>query len=312
LNTTGTELPLLDRPATSCLGACRLFDHIGDAVLVVELPSTRIAMWKGAASAIFGYSEAETIGLHLTDLVPELAVDSLAKSHAPVQLRGRHKEGQDIALEATFGLLESTGLRGTIILAMFRDVSARASTEAALADRALHDQLTGLPNRWLLEDRFNQLLRSTRRNRSSFVVLMLDLDGFKTINDELGHLAGDAVLQEVARRLCAAVREADTVARVGGDEFVLLVGLDRHEGVRPIAQRLGQALVPPMTVHGRAVNLRASIGAAVYQRDGSAMATLFGAADQAMYRAKRAGGGYRLAGEKREFARLPELVAVRD
>jgi len=180
--------------------------------------------------------------------------------------------------------------------------SARQEAEAAraqaveaadaLAHQALHDALTGLPNRTLLHDRLEHTLRLVERDASPLALLLLDLDRFKMVNDTLGHHAGDALLRQVAARMQGALRTSDTVARLGGDEFaVLLPGTDRAGAVRA-TRTLLTALAAPATVEGQTVHIGASIGVALAPAQGSEAAVLLRHADVAMYVAKRGGSGY--------------------
>ncbi len=153
---------------------------------------------------------------------------------------------------------------------------------------ALRDPLTGLPNRVLLDDRIEQALRRSRRSGEPFTLIAVDLDGFKDVNDVRGHRAGDAVLKTLARRFEAIVREADTVARVGGDEFVVLsIGTGSDELAGALVGRLRNALRRPFRVDGTAVEIDGSIGWAVYPDDGSTSTDLLARADGQMYATKR-------------------------
>jgi diguanylate cyclase (GGDEF)-like protein len=157
---------------------------------------------------------------------------------------------------------------------------------------ATHDSLTGLPNRVLLEDRLAQAIAHADRDRRSFAVLVCDLDRFKLINDSLGHHAGDELLQEVARRLTGLVRGVDTVARFGGDEFVLLLSsIGAAEDARRVAQAAIEALQAPVSIAGLDVHTSPSIGIAVYPADGDTTDALIARADAAMYCAKQRGRG---------------------
>lgn len=155
---------------------------------------------------------------------------------------------------------------------------------------ATHDVLTGLPNRALLDDRFQQLLAHSSRNAESFAVLMCDLDRFKLVNDSMGHRAGDAFLQDVANRLAGIIRSGDTLARQGGDEFVFLVSspIDGSEA-ESVAQRALQVLASPVRIDGIDIHVAASIGIAVYPSDGDRADNLLANADAAMYAAKQRG-----------------------
>ena len=162
----------------------------------------------------------------------------------------------------------------------------------ALEHLALHDALTGLPNRTLLHDRLEYALRLVERDAAALALLLLDLDRFKAVNDTLGHQAGDALLQQVAARLQGALRISDTVARLGGDEFaVLLPGADR-DGAVQATQTLLAALVAPVRLEGQTVQVGASIGVALAPAQGREAAVLLRHADRAMYVAKRGGSGY--------------------
>src|SRR5579871_4049759 len=157
---------------------------------------------------------------------------------------------------------------------------------------ATHDALTGLPNRVLLEDRLTQAMAHADRDGRSFAVLVCDLDRFKLINDSLGHGAGDELLQEVAQRLGGLIRSIDTVARFGGDEFVLLLSsVSRPEDATQLAARAVEALQRPVLISGIDVHTTVSIGVAFYPADGSTIETLIARADAAMYNAKQRGRG---------------------
>lgn len=178
------------------------------------------------------------------------------------------------------------------ILVHITDIDGRKQAESVIARMAFIDSLTGLANRRLLEERAQLTLGNSRRRGAGAAVLLLDLDGFKTINDTAGHAAGDEVLIEVARRLQACIRESDTVARLGGDEFVVLLSEPAgEEEVRIAAQRILETLGRPVQAGGRVWQTGASIGAALYPEHGKDFATLLTAADAAMYRSKREGPG---------------------
>ena len=154
---------------------------------------------------------------------------------------------------------------------------------------ALTDPLTGLPNRRLLVDRVSMALVRARRDQSTMAVVYLDLDGFKEINDGLGHAAGDALLKMVAGRLLAAVREEDTVARLGGDEFVIVLRLSDEADAGPVALKIIDAAARPYDIEGQAVSITLSAGAALYPVHGEDAETLMKSADLALYEAKRSG-----------------------
>ena len=172
-----------------------------------------------------------------------------------------------------------------------RDVTAQVSAEKALAHQALHDPLTGLPNRIALMDRLSQALPAMERHPSWVAAFFIDLDSFKEINDSHGHDAGDLVLSEVGRRLSALVRRGDTVARLGGDEFVMLCGeLDSHAAVHLIGDRIIRSVAVPYAERGRDLSVTCSVGIVVTKDSATDPDTAIRNADMAMYEAKKAGG----------------------
>jgi diguanylate cyclase (GGDEF)-like protein/PAS domain S-box-containing protein len=178
----------------------------------------------------------------------------------------------------------------TNYVAVFADISRLKAQERQLRQMAYYDALTDLPNRALLADRLVQGIQQTRRTQTLMAVCYLDLDGFKTVNDSLGHDAGDRLLVEMATRLKATLRGGDTVARLGGDEFVLLlVGLESIEECRLALERLLNAIAQPILIEDQPVVVSASIGVALFPQDDSDADTLMRHADQAMYQAKQSG-----------------------
>lgn len=167
----------------------------------------------------------------------------------------------------------------------------------ALESLALHDSLTGLPNRRLVFDRLALAIAHAHRNKSTMAVMYLDLDGFKQVNDTLGHDAGDALLRMVAVRLEATVRQEDTVARMGGDEFVIgLWEISHADAVAKLASKVIQAVSQPYRIQDRGVNVTASVGVGIYPLHGEDVETLIKRADLALYEAKHSGkNGYRIA-----------------
>ena len=178
--------------------------------------------------------------------------------------------------------------------------------------QALHDALTGLPNRSLLQDRLEQAIRAAGRDGRAAAVLLIDLDGFKQVNDTLGHAHGDGVLQRVAAQLSETVRDVDTVARLGGDEFaVVLPDVDPEGGVSEVLGRLHMALDVPVAAGGLQLHVSASIGVAVFPDHGQDAETLVRRADMAMYQAKRSNSGHATyaSGQAEDSAKRLGLVA---
>ena len=176
------------------------------------------------------------------------------------------------------------------------EIAARHQAEDALRHMAMHDALTGLPNRSLLMDRLTQEIAHARREQTQVALLLLDLDHFKHINDSLGHCVGDKLLEEVANRLRGVLRESDTPARLGGDEFVVAAcGLSGPQDAEPLAQRILEAFAPVALIGKHELHIGASIGIALFPGDADTPSALLQAADTAMYQAKRKGrGNYRL------------------
>lgn len=181
----------------------------------------------------------------------------------------------------------------SIIVNTFKDITNIKRAEERINYLAFHDRLTGLPNRMCFLDRLGLEIAHAKRNKKMLAVFFLNLDGFKTVNDRLGHDKGDQLLAEVAGRILGVTRESDTVARIGGDEFtILLTGLTRYRDAAIFAQRLVAALHKPWPPGGQDFKISASIGITLYPGDGENPLTLIKKADQAMYRAKKESGIY--------------------
>jgi diguanylate cyclase (GGDEF)-like protein/PAS domain S-box-containing protein len=186
------------------------------------------------------------------------------------------------------------------VVSSFTDITDRKKAEHELERQALHDTLTGLPNRSLLLDRLEQALRTARRLATPLALLVMDLDRFKEINDTFGHRAGDLLIGEVAQRLTADLRETDTVARLGGDEFALILPGADEGGAGHVAQKIIAALQRPFDIDGTAHEVAISIGIAVSPQHGEDVETLMRRADTAMYVAKTTPGGAAVYAEQRD------------
>ncbi len=199
-------------------------------------------------------------------------------------------------------LLPHLGDRGQVLgcFALTTDITEHKLAEERIQRVAHHDSLTGLPNRLLFNDRLNQAISLAKRDSRQFALLYLDLDKFKPVNDTLGHTAGDALLQAVATRIRREVRESDTVARVGGDEFtVILPDIARREEAETVAKKIVAALAVPFQLGNQkqGTDIGTSIGIALYPADARDADTLIKAADAAMYSAKQVGSSFRFCGE---------------
>ncbi len=248
-----------------------------------------------AAVAHYGYSEAEFLTMTIADIRPEedvpRLIDNLKQLKGDAQRqavwRHRKKDGTLIDVEISSHMLEFEGRRAKVVLA--HDITERKQAEERIHYLANFDPLTGLPNRTQLNDHLKYALSLAKRSNGHLALIFLDLDHFKDINDTLGHSVGDALLIEVAGRLRLMLREEDTVTRLGGDEFILLLpGVDAL-GAANVAQKLLDAVVESYLIELHDLTLTASIGIALYPGDGVDLEALCKSADIAMYRAKQEG-----------------------
>ena len=251
----------------------------------------------------FGLTVEGTLGMHLREIVGEEAYAEIEPHFARV-LQGRPTTYQRVRkmpngelrhLEVK--LMPHSGERGQSLgcFCVTTDITEHKLAEARIQHVAHHDSLTGLPNRLLFNDRLAQSIRLARRDSRKFALLFLDLDKFKQVNDEFGHDAGDELLQQVAARIRDELRDSDTVARVGGDEFtVILPDVARPEDAEIVARKIVAALSAPIRLErkGRSVEIGSSIGVALYPSDAADADALVSAADAAMYEAKQAGRDY--------------------
>jgi len=216
------------------------------------------------------------------DTIGEILRDEADRLHAPRELLRDALRAVRISCDASLVQVARAFDRRMAQLS-----EELASEREALLHQALHDSLTGLPNRLLLYDRLHQAVLSSKRTGRPFAVLAIDLDGFKAVNDSLGHDGGDVVLQQVAHRLVQSVRESDTVARQGGDEFTVLLSGTGIDTASDIARKLEVRLRHVLAFDGGVVPVGATIGVATYPQDGDDVHTLLRSADHAMYRRKR-------------------------
>jgi diguanylate cyclase (GGDEF)-like protein/PAS domain S-box-containing protein len=202
----------------------------------------------------------------------------------------RRKDGEVFPAWESVGLVHDTEGEVTHYVIAFSDITAIHRSEEQLHHLAHHDPLTGLPNRLLFNDRLDQLLSHAHRSQTRCAILFIDLDGFKSINDTLGHSSGDLLLQNLAARIRKAVRRGDTAARLGGDEFVVVLSeVTRGGDAARIARKLLDLIAAPLELAGERIAVSASIGVAMFPEDGSDRLTLIKAADTAMYHAKAQG-----------------------
>jgi diguanylate cyclase (GGDEF)-like protein len=251
-----------------------------DAVCIIECRTGEITYANQAAEELFGRAFGEQVSLKLSDLLSD-AEKYVPRTEANfVESHVRHRDGHLASVE--WCLIGSPEARTAV--AMLRPVTAIRSVSEI--DR---DPLTGLPNRRVFE---SLLADSVDRGTPNFAVLFVDLNGFKEVNDRFGHTVGDRVLRAVAERLPRCVRPIDTVARYGGDEFVVLLReIDREEWATAAAGRLLRAIAEPVAIEGTSVQVSASVGIVLSGFEWTEVAEIVQAADRAMYRAKALGPG---------------------
>lgn len=201
------------------------------------------------------------------------------------------KGGEEVVVSASGGQIRDSNGELIGVVAVLRDISQEHARTQDLAYQATHDALTGLPNRASFADRLEQFISHAARNGEKLAVLFLDLDGFKQVNDSFGHKAGDGLLQAVANRLSKCVRKSDSLARLAGDEFTMLVaGNDAEKMVQTVASKATAELTRPFTIDGFEVSVGTSVGISIFPNDGAEAAVLMEKADAAMYQAKMRGG----------------------
>ncbi len=267
-------------------------------VAIVELDrDSRVQLWNPAAERIYGWQPEEVLGQpHPASLEPgwpavqPTAARGQGHATAHLELRQHRRDGTPIEVELSTAPLQTPSGEPAGMIGVAADITDRKRLAEQLRHQALHDPLTDLANRALFYDRLEHALARLDRHDGLLAVLLLDLDGFKTVNDTLGHQVGDQLLALVAERLRTTVRPADTIARLGGDEFVVLVE-DASGPADAVAatQRLLQALAAPISVASRDIQVRASVGIAI-AASGAQPGDLVRDADVAMYQAKVEGG----------------------
>ncbi len=271
-----------------------------DGVVLADTAGT-IVGWNAAAERMFGYTEPEVSGRPLTLLMPErfheahqAGLGRLARGGPPsvlgtvLELVGRRQDGTEFPLELSLSTWTVAG--AACFSGIVRDITGRKRAEEALAQDAFHDSLTGLPNRSLLLDRLGAVLSRLARRPSVAAVLLIAIDNFKVVTDSLGHSAGDRLLVQVAERLRAVTRMADTLARFGGDEFALLCDdLGERGQASLVAERIRALTRDPFVVDGRQVHLSVSVGIRFAEAPDRRPEELLRDADAAMHRAKAQG-----------------------
>lgn len=278
-----------------------LLDRAQDAIIVRDLQH-KILFWNKSAERLYGWTAQEALNRSIADLLYDDKLPFLLATERAVQLdewtgeiEQRRKDGSIAIVEGRWTLVRDEAGSPKSILAINTDIGARKKAEQAIHRLAFFDALTGLPNRLLLMDRMERALAMSARTKKHGALLFIDLDNFKTLNDTLGHDKGDELLVQIARQLSGAVREADTVARFGGDEFVVMLeGLSEERDVaRSQMVSLGQKILGLLnqtyTLDGYEHRCTSSIGVAPFSDHEATAGELLKHADLAMYQAKAAG-----------------------
>jgi diguanylate cyclase (GGDEF)-like protein/PAS domain S-box-containing protein len=278
-------------------------NSIGDAVICTDI-SGNITFLNLEAEIMTGWLWQEAAGRPMAEVFRildamsrettpnpmEMAVGQDRIVHLPSNCILIRRDGFEIPIEDCVSPIHDRQGQATGAVIVFRDVSAARAMSLQMAHSAQHDFLTGLPNRMLVDDRINQAIAFARRHGNKLAVLFLDLDGFKHINDSLGHSTGDKLLQSIAKRLVDCVRGSDTVSRQGGDEFVVLLSdlAQPHDAIITV-NRMLTMLTAPHSIDQHDLHVTTSIGVSVYPDDGLDAETLIKNADTAMYQAKENG-----------------------
>jgi diguanylate cyclase (GGDEF)-like protein/PAS domain S-box-containing protein len=301
-----------------------VLQNVADGIVTVD-EAGRIESFNRSARRLFGYTEEEVIGQSLGLIIPashhvhlpdrpsgkQALVETMGTRVEPTETIGRRKDGSCFPMD-----METSEMRigeRTLVIGCIRDISERQAHIEALGRQALHDPLTGLPNRTLFGDRMNQAIASGERAKEPRGVLVLDINSFKQVNDTLGHDRGDTLLLEVGKRIVAALRKTDTVARLGGDEFgILLYGPTDLAAAATSAWKIQQSCEAEFVIDGQAVRTSLSIGIALFPEHGATTSELLRHADLAMYDAKRSGCGHAVFDAAQETQMAHSLTLLAD
>jgi diguanylate cyclase (GGDEF)-like protein/PAS domain S-box-containing protein len=279
----------------------QLFNGASDMIFLMEANARavplRILEANEVACRRLGYTREELLDKTRKDISTPEAWAELVKVQAPLLKKSLEmkyetvllsKDGNKIDTENTVHIYTWKGKN--VILSIARDVSERKKWENELLYMATHDPLTGLPNRALLDDRLQVAIANARRRRKGLALIVMDLDKFKNVNDEFGHLVGDKLLKSVSERLSKLLRQSDTVARIGGDEFIILLNeIKSSENVSNVADKILSVFDTPFMIDDLTIHSSTSIGIAIYPKDGRDSISLTRNADSAMYHAKEKG-----------------------
>ncbi|MGM0516489.1 MAG: diguanylate cyclase domain-containing protein [Pseudomonadota bacterium] len=289
----------LERTAAELRLAASVFEGTGEAIMITS-PRHRILRVNPAFTHVTGFSADEVMGRPIADLFQLDAAQrerldaicrELDEHHSwQGEMVYRNKQGELLAALQTISEVTGEENRVDYFIHIFNDITEKKTAEQRIRHQAHHDPLTDLPNRTALRYHIDQAVERARRNESGLAVLFLDLDHFKEVNDRLGHAVGDQLLREVAARLRELLRYEDTVGRLGGDEFlIVLEGLPALHFAGQVAAKVVEALTRPFRLGDQSVEIGASIGIAVYPEHAGDTDALINHADAAMYDAKASG-----------------------
>lgn len=277
-----------------------MLDFVGDAVVATDTGANIIYM-NAAAEALTGFSRQEALGgsleevFQVIDVTTRVVRANLAQhvmdTGKPVGLHNsallKTRDGRELAIEEAALPVRNAKGEVTGALIKFQDSRFSAETTARMAYLAQHDSLTGLLNRYAFEERFNQAAGLARRHQKKMVMLFIDLNNFKEVNDTLGHAVGDEILKVLGQRLLGCVRATDHVCRHGGDEFVVLLSdLTEHEQAFAVVDKVRDSATELLRQQGHWVSLTLSVGISLFPNDGETLEALLPHADAAMYRVK--------------------------
>jgi diguanylate cyclase (GGDEF)-like protein/PAS domain S-box-containing protein len=278
----------------NCIGDAVICTDASGNITFLNLVAEKMTSWTRQEAAgrpmaeVFRILDANT--RETTPNPMEISVEKNCTMHLPANCILVRRDGSEVPIEDSVAPIHDREGRPTGAVIVFRDVSVARAMALEMTHSAQHDFLTGMPNRMLLNDRVNQAIAWAQRHSKKVAVLFLDLDGFKHINDSLGHPTGDRLLQSVAKRLVDCVRGSDTVSRQGGDEFVvLLTEVVQSEDAAITARRMLQTVAQAHSIDQHDLHVTTSIGVSVFPDDGQDAETLIKNADTAMYQAKENG-----------------------
>ncbi len=275
-----------------------VFENTTEAVIITDATRSIVAV-NNAFTRITGYAAPEVLGRNPRVLQSGRQDDAFYQSlwdflmlngYWQGEIWNRHKSGEIFPVWESINVVKDTQGRITHFISLFTDISRFKQAEERLTHLAHHDALTGLPNRLLFGANLDNTLERARRHKRRLAVMYLDLDRFKAVNDDFGHASGDQLLQIIAGRLRHSLRAEDTVARVGGDEFTIILDeITRMEDAAMVAAKIIDVATKPVPLDDRQMETSVSIGIALFPDDADSAEALLRAADAALYRAKQGG-----------------------